>query len=44
LTATLVREDGKEVDLNYQIGPKIYEANWMDLASKGKRKNKKKKI
>ncbi|KAG7089806.1 transcription factor TFIIH complex ERCC-3 subunit [Marasmius oreades] len=35
LTATLVREDDKIADLNYMIGPKLYEANWMDLASKG---------
>lgn len=35
LTATLVREDDKVVDLNYMIGPKLYEANWMDLAKKG---------
>ena len=31
LTATLVREDGKEVDLRFLIGPKLYEANWIDL-------------
>ncbi|KAJ8474054.1 hypothetical protein ONZ45_g16079 [Pleurotus djamor] len=35
LTATLVREDDKIADLNYMIGPKLYEANWMDLAAKG---------
>lgn len=35
LTATLVREDHKIEDLNYMIGPKLYEANWMDLAAKG---------
>lgn len=35
LTATLVREDDKIEDLNYMIGPKLYEANWMDLAAKG---------
>ncbi|KAI0784167.1 DNA helicase [Abortiporus biennis] len=35
LTATLVREDEKITDLNYMIGPKLYEANWMDLAAKG---------
>ncbi|CAG8593840.1 6390_t:CDS:10 [Acaulospora morrowiae] len=35
LTATLVREDEKIEDLNFLIGPKLYEANWMDLASKG---------
>ncbi|KAJ3413657.1 hypothetical protein HDV05_007725 [Chytridiales sp. JEL 0842] len=35
LTATLVREDDKIETLNYLIGPKLYEANWMDLAKKG---------
>jgi len=35
LTATLVREDDKIDDLNFLIGPKLYEANWMDLARKG---------
>lgn len=35
LTATLVREDDKIQDLNFLIGPKLYEANWMDLANKG---------
>mgnify|MGYP004705823615 FL=1 len=35
LTATLVREDDKIDDLNFLIGPKLYEANWMDLANKG---------
>ncbi|KAJ2236176.1 DNA repair helicase RAD25 [Coemansia sp. RSA 485] len=35
LTATLVREDEKIDDLNFLIGPKLYEANWMDLANKG---------
>lgn len=35
LTATLVREDDRISDLNYIIGPKLYEANWMDLAQKG---------
>jgi superfamily II DNA or RNA helicase len=34
-SATLVREDEKIDDLNFLIGPKLYEANWMDLASKG---------
>lgn len=33
--ATLVREDEKIDDLNFLIGPKLYEANWMDLASRG---------
>jgi DNA excision repair protein ERCC-3 len=35
IPATLVREDDKITDLNYMIGPKLYEANWMDLAAKG---------
>jgi hypothetical protein len=35
LTATLVREDDKIDDLNFLIGPKLYEPNWMDLAKKG---------
>lgn len=35
LTATLVREDDKIEDLNFLIGPKLYEANWMDLANSG---------
>eukprot|EP00158_Paraphelidium_tribonemae_P008407 Partr_v1_DN28572_c1_g2_i5_m73798 putative dna repair helicase len=35
LTATLVREDDKIADLNFLIGPKLYEANWLDLAQKG---------
>lgn len=35
LTATLVREDEKIEDLNFLIGPKLYEANWMDLAQRG---------
>ena len=30
-----MREDDKISDLNYMIGPKLYEANWMDLAAKG---------
>lgn len=34
-SATLVREDDRITDLNYLIGPKLYEANWMDLAAKG---------
>jgi DNA excision repair protein ERCC-3 len=28
LTATLVREDEKIRELNFLIGPKLYEANW----------------
>jgi DNA excision repair protein ERCC-3 len=35
LTATLVREDDKINDLNFLIGPKLYEANWMDLSRQG---------
>jgi len=35
LTATLLREDDKIKDLNFLIGPKLYEANWMELAEKG---------
>ena len=31
LTATLVKEDDKIIDLNFLIGPKLYEANWQDL-------------
>ena len=35
LTATLVREDEKIGDLNFLIGPKLYEANWLDLTRAG---------
>ena len=35
LTATLVREDGKIGEISYLIGPKLYEANWMDLTKRG---------
>ncbi|KAH8591463.1 P-loop containing nucleoside triphosphate hydrolase protein [Bisporella sp. PMI_857] len=35
LTATLLREDNKITDLNFLIGPKLYEANWMELAAQG---------
>ena len=35
LTATLVREDDLISDLNFLIGPKLYEANWMDLTAQG---------
>ena len=35
LTATLVREDDLIGDLNFLIGPKLYEANWMDLTAQG---------
>ena len=30
-----MREDDKIGDLSYLIGPKLYEANWMDLAKNG---------
>ncbi|EFC50312.1 predicted protein [Naegleria gruberi] len=35
LTATLLREDNKTDDLYFLIGPKLYEANWLDLQQKG---------
>lgn len=35
LTATLVREDEKIEDLNFLIGPKLYEADWQDLSAQG---------
>ncbi|KAG9230984.1 P-loop containing nucleoside triphosphate hydrolase protein [Amylocarpus encephaloides] len=35
LTATLLREDDKITDLNFLIGPKLYEANWMELSEQG---------
>lgn len=35
LTATLVREDDRISDLNFLIGPKLYEANWQDLTRDG---------
>ncbi|PRQ18251.1 putative DNA helicase chromatin remodeling SNF2 family [Rosa chinensis] len=35
LTTTLLREDDKISDLNFLIGPKLYEANWLDLAKRG---------
>ncbi len=35
LTATLVREDKKIENLFYLIGPKLYEANWLDLQKQG---------
>ena len=35
LTATLVREDDKIKNLNFLIGPKLFEANWLDLIEKG---------
>jgi DNA excision repair protein ERCC-3 len=35
LTATLVREDNKIQDLPTLVGPKLYEANWIDLTQQG---------
>jgi len=35
LTATLVREDDKIKELKNLIGPKLYEADWQDLAHQG---------
>ncbi|GAM22372.1 hypothetical protein SAMD00019534_055470 [Acytostelium subglobosum LB1] len=35
LTATLLREDDKIQDLSFLIGPKLYEANWLDLQKAG---------
>jgi DNA excision repair protein ERCC-3 len=35
LTATLLREDNKISDLNFLIGPKLFEANWMELSEQG---------
>ena len=35
LTATLIREDTKIQDLHFLVGPKMYEANWLDLVRDG---------
>ncbi|KAL0225269.1 hypothetical protein RCL1_003181 [Eukaryota sp. TZLM3-RCL] len=35
LSATLVREDQKIEDLNFLIGPKLYEADWLNLRREG---------
>jgi DNA excision repair protein ERCC-3 len=35
LTATLVREDGRETDVFSLIGPKRYDAPWKDIESQG---------
>jgi DNA excision repair protein ERCC-3 len=35
LSATLLREDGHIEDLRYLVGPKLYEANWLELARAG---------
>ena len=35
LSATLLREDDRIEDLRYLVGPKLYEANWLELARAG---------
>ena len=35
LTATLVREDNKIEDLQFYVGPKLYEESWKDLTNQG---------
>lgn len=35
LTATLLREDRKVGDIGFLIGPKLFEANWLDLEKSG---------
>eukprot|EP01033_Poteriospumella_lacustris_P016024 gene16024-11469_t len=35
LSATLVREDNRIQDLAFIVGPKLYEANWIDLTNQG---------
>jgi DNA repair helicase Rad25 len=35
LTATLLREDGNIGSLRHLVGPKLYEANWLELAAAG---------
>jgi DNA excision repair protein ERCC-3 len=35
LTATLLREDNKISELNFLIGPKLFEANWQELSEQG---------
>ncbi|KND86207.1 putative DNA repair helicase ercc3, partial [Tolypocladium ophioglossoides CBS 100239] len=35
LTATLLREDDRISDLNFLIGQKLFEANWMELSKQG---------
>lgn len=35
LTATLLREDRKVGDIGFLIGPKLFEANWLDLEQIG---------
>lgn len=35
LSATLLREDDKIADLRHLVGPKLYEANWLELTKQG---------
>lgn len=35
LSATLLREDDRIADLRHLVGPKLYEANWLDLSRAG---------
>ncbi len=35
LTATLIREDTKIEDLQFYIGPKLFEESWINLTNKG---------
>lgn len=35
LTATLIREDNKIEDLQFYIGPKLYEESWIELTKQG---------
>src|SRR6201987_2504923 len=35
LTATLIREDGREGDVSSLIGPKRYDAPWKDIEAQG---------
>lgn len=35
LTATLVREDNKIEDLQFYVGPKLYEESWIELTKQG---------
>lgn len=35
LSATLLREDDRIPDLRHLVGPKLYEANWLDLTRAG---------
>lgn len=35
LTATLIREDNKIEDLQFYLGPKLYEESWIELTKLG---------